>query len=128
MDINISDILEPKWSKEPLSINEFINHYKLPQIVKIHDGESKRIQMPGNFNLEQPILLYKVYTCRKIHGRSLAMDEKGRIRPTGPALIIPESYPGNYFNFSENFNKMKAVVFSRICFLNLEYTTRMYVI
>lgn len=96
MDINIADIMETEWSREPLSITEFIHQYRLPQIVKIHDGESKRIQMPGDFDLEQPILLYKVYTCRKIHGRSLIMDENGRVKPSGPALIIPDSYPGKY--------------------------------
>lgn len=95
MDINIADVIETEFSREPLSVTEFIHRYRLPQIVKIYDGESKRIQMPGNFDLEQPILLYKVYTCRKIHGRSLVMDESGRMKPSGPTLIIPESYPGN---------------------------------
>ncbi|GFT46179.1 CABIT domain-containing protein [Nephila pilipes] len=86
--------MNTEWSKEPLSIYDFITQFKLPQVVKIHDGEHKRLQVPGNFDLQQPILLYKVYTCRKIHGRALSMDEKGHIKPSGPTLIIPDSYPG----------------------------------
>lgn len=97
MDINISDVVTTEWTREPLSITEFIQQYRLPQIVKIHDSENKRFQAPGNFSLHQPILLYKVYTCRKIHGRSLAVDEKGRMKPSGPTLIIPESYSGKSF-------------------------------
>ncbi|GBL93898.1 hypothetical protein AVEN_153654-1 [Araneus ventricosus] len=83
-----------EWSKEPMSIYEFIDKFRLPQIVKIYDGENKRLQVPGNFDLQQPILLYKVYTCRKIHGRALSMNDKGHIKPSGPTLIIPDIYPG----------------------------------
>ncbi|XP_054721302.1 uncharacterized protein LOC129231081 [Uloborus diversus] len=94
MDFRISDLPITVWSKEPFTIDEFIKKYTLPQIVKIHDSENKRFQAPGSINLQQPILLYKVYTCRKIHGRTLALDEQGQAIPAGPGLIIPESYPG----------------------------------
>ncbi|GIZ04154.1 CABIT domain-containing protein [Caerostris extrusa] len=83
-----------EWSNEPLSIFEFVERFKLPQIVKIHDGENKRLQINGNFDLQKPILLFKVYTCRKIHGRALSMDDRGHIKPSGPTLIIPDTYPG----------------------------------
>ncbi|GFY56246.1 CABIT domain-containing protein [Trichonephila inaurata madagascariensis] len=87
-----------EWSRAPLSIYDFITQCKLPQVVKIHDGEHKRLQNPGSLDLQQPILLHKVYTCRKIHGRALSMDQKGHIKPSGPTLIIPDSYSGKYFS------------------------------
>ncbi|GFX68745.1 CABIT domain-containing protein [Trichonephila clavipes] len=88
-----------EWSRTPLSIYDFITQCKLPQVVKIHHGEHKRLQNPGSLDLQQPILLYKVYTCRKIHGRALSLDKKGRIKPSGPTLIIPDSYPEESTSF-----------------------------
>ncbi|XP_015929101.2 uncharacterized protein [Parasteatoda tepidariorum] len=83
-----------EWMDEPIPMYDFINNFSLPQVVKIHEGENKKFQNPGNFNLVKPILLFKVYTCRKIHGRAVTVNEKGEVIPSGPSLIIPDTYPG----------------------------------
>lgn len=88
-----------QWSKEPLSVYEFIEQFEFPQFVKIYKGENQRLQMPGSFDLRQPILMFKVYTCRKIHGRALGVDNSGCLSATGPSLIIPDNYPGKLILF-----------------------------
>ena len=61
-------------------------------------------------DLDQPFLLYKAYSCRQVIAHTLDVStatDVNRFHRVGPALLIPESYTGE-FNLSTN-------IFTHVC-------------
>ena len=92
--------------EESLPPRKFISKYHLPQLVRIHDAHLHKLnnedndlmsaQSYGNslLDLDQPFLLYKAYPCRQVIAHTLDTDGMGDYKRVGPALLIPEGYPG----------------------------------
>ena len=65
-------------------------------------ASSSRVPEVSLLDIDQPFLLYKAYSSRQVLANTLAPDPAAAspsqcdqsLQKTGPALLIPESYPG----------------------------------
>ncbi|XP_076329322.1 uncharacterized protein LOC143235241 [Tachypleus tridentatus] len=107
------------WSSIAHTPRDLLRHYSLPQVVRIQDSSS-HIHGPATLDLRRPLLLYKAYTCSKVHARSLERGENGEIKPIGPPVVFPDSYQGWFSVISDNgltagyFRSMEQVVQAKV--------------
>ncbi|XP_074595972.1 imaginal disc development protein B4 isoform X2 [Brevipalpus obovatus] len=92
-----------------------------------HDGNvSNQHNNNNKLDLDQPFLLYKAYTSRHIVAHTMSTDgsfDPDYFKPSGPALLIPDSYPGwfslvnrkghtaGYFNSIEEVGRAQVPYF-----------------
>lgn len=75
------------------SISELLDSHLLPVVVQYDKARQTPPTTDFNFDLSQPLLLYKKRNIQKVSARSLCLDE-GQYKEVGESLLIPEDYKG----------------------------------
>lgn len=66
----------------------------------MESSDSKQCPQKNLLDIDQPFLLYEAYSSRQVIASTLENDPETSVfgdqnlKKTGPALLIPESYPG----------------------------------
>lgn len=90
------------WSEETYTIREFIKAFPLPRVVRITNYEEgnvlKNLNVPGDVDITQPLLLFRKYRQAKLQGKCLKLQKSGKWKDVGPNVVIPDSFPGKSTN------------------------------
>ena len=96
MDVE-DEKLDLCFEEGDLSLGEILSTFPLPVVVQC-DTASCPIPVDRsrfNFDLTQPLLLYRKRTIQKVTARNLHIDPQSRrFQEVGDSLLIPEDYKG----------------------------------
>lgn len=90
----------PKLEFEPgsFTLSEIVDSYLLPMVVQLDNQKHPLPFKEFNFDLSQPLVLYKKRNIQKVPAVSVTIDGDQYV-DVGESLLIPEDYKGKIFSF-----------------------------
>ena len=88
---------KPSLEYEPgsFTLTEILDSYLLPMVVQLDNEKHPLPFTEFNFDLSQPLLLYKKRNIQKVPAISVAIHGD-QYTDVGESLLIPEDYKGVY--------------------------------
>jgi len=86
------------FEEDQHSIFSIFQSYPLPVVVQC-DTTKRSIPVEKtnfNFNITQPMLIYRKRRIQKVPAKSLCIDENKTFKEIGDPLLIPEDYKGKF--------------------------------
>ena len=86
----------PTLEYEPgsFTLTEILDSYLLPMVVQLDNQHHRLPFKEFNFDLSQPLLLYKRRNIQKVPSVSVTISGDQYVE-VGESLLIPEDYKGN---------------------------------
>ena len=87
-----------EYEPESVTLTEILDSYLLPMVVQLDNHQHQLPFTEFNFDLSQPLLLYKRRNIQKVPAISVSISGDQYI-DVGESLLIPEDYKGMHFSF-----------------------------